>query len=750
MTDTIPYLTTRPTRDTGSRILGRDANGHKCLFFNIPYQTEPIPLGNEAYFRGYFEASLVTQGTASPDVASVVKFKCKSLDGEPLLIPGNLLSVYLCNSGTFADSTNGLLTAANGSVAKRTIVSTKALVVSAADTAVATLATAQGSNQDVTLTAVDAGVDGNSISYTYQVGAASGALACAVTGTDIVVTGAMTAGTAQVESATVVAPSGATANGTLRVVLTGAAAGFTSPQTVYVNLLSATHTTATLVATAIKSALNIAAITDYYTIGGSAADITITANVKAANDATLSLAWNDGEVAGVNQATSAGVYQRETATVLADNAVPQVETATVVSAAGPTEDGILTVAVTAGAGTLNGTTYVPVALLNSDADADAVAVKIRAALGVAPITTYYTVGGTGAEITLTAITKAANDTSLAIAFDSAVAGVAQASSSGVCQVETATVVSAAGPTESDDLHITVTIAGVATNITCAIADADADAEAVAVKIRTAMDLPAITNTHTVGGSAGTVTLTSKTYALNDSTLNIAWDAGVNGVDAVVSSVNTTAGARIANLTAGSVGTCTGGTLAVVLTVGGVTDSAQNVVVTNGHSPTQVAAALAAGLTKTGFGFTSSGAELRMTSTSYLANDSTLNIAWAGAAGITAVTTSTNSVLGARTQNLTAGVAPALSSTASQIAAIINGTAAAALLVTAEATPGNGSGTAAAVTHTHLTGGGTGAQDEFIVAVNDTTAESVTLRIGPPPMGGKMQGLWDETFDLTHA
>jgi hypothetical protein len=68
-------------------------------------------------------------------------------------------------------------------------------------------------------------------------------------------TTAWTAGSPQVESATVVAAGGATSNGNLAVVVTSA--GMTgSPLTVNVPLTTATHTTAALIAQAIVDTLN--------------------------------------------------------------------------------------------------------------------------------------------------------------------------------------------------------------------------------------------------------------------------------------------------------------------------------------------------------------------------------------------------------------------------------------------------------------------------------------------------------------
>lgn len=93
----------------------------------------------------------------------------------------------------------------------------------------------------------------------------------------------------------------------------------------------------------------------------------------------------------------------------------QVETATIVAAAGATTAGNLNVTVTSALVT-GSPLLVPVALLLADDTAAKVATKVRAALtATAAITAHYTVGGTGADYALTAIEKAANDSTLNLA-----------------------------------------------------------------------------------------------------------------------------------------------------------------------------------------------------------------------------------------------------------------------------------------------------------------------------------------------
>lgn len=111
------------------------------------------------------------------------------------------------------------------------------------------------------------------------------------------------------------------------------------------------------------------------------------------------------------------------------------------------------------------------------------------------------------------------------------------------QVETATVVGTIS-TEGD-ATVTVTAAGVTGSpkaVTVAVALAD-DASAVAVKIKAALNADsAITDLFTVGGTAATVTLTAKTAAAHDSTLNIAIANGdCAGLTAAATSTTTTYG-----------------------------------------------------------------------------------------------------------------------------------------------------------------------------------------------------------------
>lgn len=99
-----------------------------------------------------------------------------------------------------------------------------------------------------------------------------------------------------------------------------------------------------------------------------------------------------------------------------DNGVKQVETATVVGAINSDGAGNATVVVTA-AGMNGSPVTLSVAVANSDT-ASQVATKIRTAMNAsAPISAFFTVGGTSANVILTAKQEAANDTTMNVSID---------------------------------------------------------------------------------------------------------------------------------------------------------------------------------------------------------------------------------------------------------------------------------------------------------------------------------------------
>jgi hypothetical protein len=198
-------------------------------------------------------------------------------------------------------------------------------------------------------------------------------------------------------------------------------------------------------------------INAFFTVGGTGAAIVLTTKNKAANDSTLNISVQNDTCAGLTDDTAS---DNTTAGVAA---VAQVETAVVVGTI--TTAGNATVTVTAAGLTGSPKAYVVALALNDD-DA-AVASKFRAALAADPVlTALYSVGGTGANVTLTRVTPAANDATLNIAYadttsdgltedatsDNTTAGVA-----GTAQVETQTVVGSV--TLDGNVKVVITAAG---------------------------------------------------------------------------------------------------------------------------------------------------------------------------------------------------------------------------------------------------------------------------------------------------
>ena len=155
--------------------------------------------------------------------------------------------------------------------------------------------------------------DAPTVAYSLRMDIASGEALTLAMGT-----GAVTGsdpGVLQVETATVIADAGATTAGDATVIVTAAnLAG--SPLTVSVPLLL-TDNTASLVATKIRAALTAnAAIASIFTVGGTGADITLTAKIAIANDPTLNISIANGTCAGITAAptstsTTAGILKTQ-------------------------------------------------------------------------------------------------------------------------------------------------------------------------------------------------------------------------------------------------------------------------------------------------------------------------------------------------------------------------------------------------------------------------------------------------------
>jgi len=117
---------------------------------------------------------------------------------------------------------------------------------------------------------------------------------------------------------------------------------------------------------------------------------------------------------------------------------------------------------------------------------------------------------------------------------------------GVLQVETATVIAAAGATTAGDATVIVTatnLAGSPLTVSVPLLLTDNTASLVATKIRAALTAnAAIASIFTVGGATANITLTAKIAIANDPTLNISIANGTcAGITAAPTSSNTTAG-----------------------------------------------------------------------------------------------------------------------------------------------------------------------------------------------------------------
>jgi hypothetical protein len=274
-------------------------------------------------------------------------------------------------------------------------------------------------------------------------------------------------------------------------------------------------------------------IDTHFTVSGSTANIILTAKVAAADDATLAIAIQDADgtsvaLSGASANTAAGVAP-----------VLQVETIEVLTADGYA--GTLGMTITS-ALLGGGNNAITVDLLTTDNTVDLVATKIRAALADGEIETHYTIGGSAAEITLTAIVAAANDATLDIALDTVGAsGVTLGASvdavsnvTGVVQIETIEVTT--GASVSEELSFKVTSAlltGGSQQVDLEVLEDDTVSQ-VAAKIRAALPLNSEINAgFTIGGSGAFVILTAKASAANDATLAMAIVTGETATDALI-------------------------------------------------------------------------------------------------------------------------------------------------------------------------------------------------------------------------
>ena len=350
------------------------------------------------------------------------------------------------------------------------------------------------------------------------------------------------AAVAQVETAT--AAGAITVEGNLEVIVTGALI-VGSPLTLSPTLVQVGVPMDTI-ASLIRAKLNAtAAITDFYTVSGATDKIILTASTAGPNDATLNIdVHNDTSVgytdavSSANTTAGAGVYQVETATVVATITV----------------DGFIETALASG---LFATINTPVAVAVGDTATD-VALKISDALNLnGTITTNYTVAASGADVIVTAKAYAANDAALnlATAWTVSVGTVDDVTSDNttagafVKQVETASYV---GNIVDSGLLTIITTGALVTGspLTQYLQVTAGDTQnQVATAIRSLMNVAAITDNYVISGATNEIILTAKAEAVNDATLNIDYHITTDiGLTDAAASANTTAGTSTLNVT----------------------------------------------------------------------------------------------------------------------------------------------------------------------------------------------------------
>lgn len=436
--------------------------------------------------------------------------------------------------------------------------------------------------------------------------------------------------TLQIETAVLVGTC--TTAGALTVIVTGALVTG-SPLSMQVDI--AASDTPTQQATKIKAVMNVPAITDAYTIGGSGANITLTTIAAASNDATLNIDYHITTSIGVTNALTS-------ADTLAGSVQYQVETAT---AAGTiSTEGNLEIIVTGSLIVGSPLTLDPVLVLDGET-ANVLAAKIRTALNIPAIEDFYTVSGATDAIILTANDYAANDATLnisvtndtSVGYTDATASANTAVGIAVAQIETATVIATITVDGFIDTIFTSAIA-VGSPISTPVAVVAGDSAAVvAGKIISALQgVSAITDDYAVGGSGEDVTFTILTPAANDVTLNLAtsWTAEIGTIDDTTSN-NTQAGELTETLqveTATVVGTvATAGQLTVIVTGAEVVGSPLSIqVLTEASDNADAVAALiraALGVAAITDGYAVSGAtdKVILTTDAAANNDATLNI-----------------------------------------------------------------------------------------------------------------------------
>ena len=490
------------------------------------------------------------------------------------------------------------------------------------------------------------------------------------------------AGTLQAETATVVATI--VLDGDIDVIITSAIL-VGSPLTTTVAVLAGDDEED--VAGKIRTALNlVSAITDDYTVSGATDKVILTAKEEAANDATLNIDVHfTPQVGTIDDTTSANTVAGELTETL------QIETATLVGTC--TTAGALTVIVT-GALVTGSPLSMQVEIAASDTPTQQ-ATKIKAAMNVAAITDDYTIGGSGADITLTTIAAANNDATLNIDYHITTdIGVTNAPTSvdteaGAVQYQVETAVCVGTITVEGNLEVIVTgalVTGSPLTLAPILVLVDDTPTIVAAKVRTALNIPAIEDNYTVSGSVANVILTANDYAPNDATLNIsiANDTSEGFVDDLTST-NTTAGIATAQIeTATVIATITvDGFIDTVFTSGIAAGSpiSTSVAVASGDSATVVAGKIISalqGISAITDDYTvgGSGEDVTFTALVPAADDATLNLAtsWTAEIGTIDDLTSTNTQAGELTETLQVETATVVGTvtTAGQLTVIITG------------------------------------------------------------------------------
>jgi hypothetical protein len=324
-----------------------------------------------------------------------------------------------------------------------------------------------------------------------------------------------------------------------------------SPVSVNVDV-TADDDTVSEVAAKVRAALTANEdIAGFFTVGGTAGAVLLTARDYAADDGTMSIAMVDAPATGVTVGSSTDT----TAGVLG---VAQVETITVTAGSGGA--GTLVFRVTA-ANMDNSPVDINVDVTGDDDAVGEVATKIRAALNAdTDVSGYFTIGGTGADIVITAKERVANDGTMAMSLEDADGTGVTVGASGntaagvlpVLQKETVTVTHKADA--QGTIVVTVTAAGMTNSpkaVNVNVDEDDSTVTLVADKIRAALaadeDIGAF---FTVSGSAGEINLTAKTDAANDVTMEIALTDAPTTAVTVGASANTTAGVPLDVITVG--------------------------------------------------------------------------------------------------------------------------------------------------------------------------------------------------------